>query len=124
VTLRPSTDFVRPGALWTALTIEEYEAMRAHIRGNDFPETTSQWYSLGREAGFGLITKLITSSSIQAFPSRLTVSESSRRKPVLDHAGRRRRKQGFDSPRLQVLQYQILTYIRSTKGNNISIVVR
>jgi len=45
------TDFVRPGALWTALTIEEYEAMRAHVRGNDFPETSSQWYSLGREAG-------------------------------------------------------------------------
>ena len=39
------TDFVRLGALWTALTIEEYEAMRAHVRGNDFPETTSQWYS-------------------------------------------------------------------------------
>jgi hypothetical protein len=52
------TDFVRPGALWTALTIEEYEAMRAHVRGNDFPETTSQWYSLGREAGFGRVREL------------------------------------------------------------------
>jgi ubiquinone/menaquinone biosynthesis C-methylase UbiE len=25
--------------LWTALTPEEYEAMRAHVRANDFPET-------------------------------------------------------------------------------------
>ena len=164
------TDFVRPGALWTALTIEEYEAMRAHVRGNDFPETSSQWYSLGREAGsagcgncssrrrtcsgctafrrkvppwfFGgvslptcepfeqsdplrllkgveipdpnaghLITKLITSSAIQAFPSRLTLSESSRKKPFLDLPGHRRRKQGFDPPRLQALHTQHFTKI-------------
>jgi len=47
------------------------------------------------------ITKLITSSSIQAFPRRLTLSESSRIKLFLDLSGRRHRKQGFDSPRLQ-----------------------
>ena len=44
--------------LWTALTTEEYEAMRAHVRENDFPETTSQWQSLGREAGFGRVREL------------------------------------------------------------------
>jgi len=33
--------------LWTALTSQEYEAMRAHVRANDFPETTSRWHSLG-----------------------------------------------------------------------------
>jgi len=38
--------------LWTALTPEEYEAMTAHVRANDFPETTSRWHSLGHEAGF------------------------------------------------------------------------
>ena len=41
-----------------------------------------------------LITKLITSSAIQAFPRRLTLSKSSRTKPFLDLSGRRRRKQG------------------------------
>ena len=49
--------------------------------------------------------KLITSSSIQAFPRRLTLSKSSRTKPFLDLAGRRRRKQGFDSPRLHTAKY-------------------
>ncbi len=39
------------------------------------------------------ITKLITSSSIQAFPRRLTLSESSRIKLFLDLSGRRHRKQ-------------------------------
>jgi len=48
-----------------------------------------------------LITKLITSSAIQGFPWRLGLSESSRIKPFLDLAGHRRRKQGFNSPRLQ-----------------------
>jgi SAM-dependent methyltransferase len=44
--------------LWTALTSEEYEAMRAHVRANDFPETTSRWHSLGREAGFTQVREL------------------------------------------------------------------
>ena len=30
--------------LWTALEPEEYEAMAAHVRANDFPETTSRWH--------------------------------------------------------------------------------
>ena len=71
-----------------------------------------------------LITKLITSSAIQGFPWRLGLSESSRIKPFLDLAGHRRRKQGFNSPRLQVLCNQVLTYMMQTKGNNISIIVR
>ena len=44
--------------LWTALVPEEYEAMRAHVRANDFPETTSRWHSLGREAGFTQVREL------------------------------------------------------------------
>jgi hypothetical protein len=40
---------------------EQYEAMRAHVRANHFPETTSQWPSLGREArlppGTGIIRR-------------------------------------------------------------------
>jgi hypothetical protein len=40
------------------LTPEEYEAMAAHVRANDFPETTSRWHSLGREAGFVRVREL------------------------------------------------------------------
>jgi hypothetical protein len=47
--------------LWTALTVKEYEAMAAHVRAYDFPETTSQWQSLGREAGFGRVRELFVS---------------------------------------------------------------
>ena len=47
--------------LWTALEPEEYEAMAAHVRANDFPETTSQWHSLGYEAGFGKVRELFVS---------------------------------------------------------------
>jgi hypothetical protein len=32
--------------------------MRADVRANDFPETTSRWHSLGREAGFGGVREL------------------------------------------------------------------
>ena len=45
-------------SLWTALTLEEYEGMRDHVRAYDFPETTSRWHSLGREAGFGRVREL------------------------------------------------------------------
>jgi len=44
--------------LWTALTPQEYEAMAAHVHAADFPETTSRWHSLGREAGFGRVREL------------------------------------------------------------------
>ena len=42
--------------LW--LTPEEYEMMAAHVHANDFPETTSGWNSLGREAGFSRVREL------------------------------------------------------------------
>ena len=44
--------------LCTALTPEEYEGMRGHVRAYDFPETNSRWHSLGREAGFGCVREL------------------------------------------------------------------
>jgi SAM-dependent methyltransferase len=47
--------------LWTALTPEDYDAMRAHVRANDFPETTSRWHSLGHEAGFDRVRELFVS---------------------------------------------------------------
>jgi SAM-dependent methyltransferase len=47
--------------LWTALTPAEYEALTAHVRANDFPETTSRWHSLGYEAGFGKVRELFVS---------------------------------------------------------------
>jgi SAM-dependent methyltransferase len=37
---------------WKAYTREEWKAMVAHFHANDFPETTSRWQALGREAGF------------------------------------------------------------------------
>ena len=37
---------------WTALSPQEWDAVVAHNRAADFPETLSQWLSLGREAGF------------------------------------------------------------------------
>jgi SAM-dependent methyltransferase len=40
---------------WSALTPAEWATMTAHVRAADFPETTSQWHSLGREAGFGKV---------------------------------------------------------------------
>jgi ubiquinone/menaquinone biosynthesis C-methylase UbiE len=46
---------------WTALTPEEWDAGIAHVHAYDFPETTSQWCALGREAGFGLVRELFVS---------------------------------------------------------------
>ena len=43
---------------WTVFTPEEWDAITAHVHANDFPETTSQWHSLGREAGFGRVREL------------------------------------------------------------------
>lgn len=49
-------DDQKPG--WTALTAEEWEAGRAHVYANDFPETNSCWHALGHEAGFGQVREL------------------------------------------------------------------
>jgi ubiquinone/menaquinone biosynthesis C-methylase UbiE len=43
---------------WTALAPEEWDAGRAHVYANDFPETTSRWHALGHEAGFGKVREL------------------------------------------------------------------
>jgi SAM-dependent methyltransferase len=37
---------------WTALSPQEWDAVVAHNRAEDFPEMASRWLSLGREAGF------------------------------------------------------------------------
>jgi hypothetical protein len=44
--------------LWSALIAEEWEAMITHVRAADFPETTSRWHLLGREAGFSKVREL------------------------------------------------------------------
>ena len=46
---------------WTAFTGEEWEAVTAHVYATDFPETASQWNSLGYEAGFGRVRELFVS---------------------------------------------------------------
>ena len=48
---------------WTALTPEEWDAITAHIHTADFPETTSRWRSLGREAGFSRVRQLFVAPS-------------------------------------------------------------
>ncbi|HEV7717489.1 MAG TPA: class I SAM-dependent methyltransferase [Arsenicitalea sp.] len=49
--------------LWTAYSPEEWGIMQAHVRGNDFPETSSGWHALGREAGFGEVREVYTAPS-------------------------------------------------------------
>jgi len=36
---------------WTALTLEEWESITAHVHTADFPETTSQWLRLAAKPG-------------------------------------------------------------------------
>jgi hypothetical protein len=43
---------------WPALATEEWDAMQVHVHTNDFPETNSDWYALGREGGFHQVTEL------------------------------------------------------------------
>jgi hypothetical protein len=44
--------------LWAALTPGEWGAMLTHVRTADFPETSSGWHALGREAGFRRVREL------------------------------------------------------------------
>lgn len=37
---------------WTQFTLDEYDLIEAHIRGNDFPDTVATHLQLGREVGF------------------------------------------------------------------------
>ena len=46
---------------WTELAPEEWEAGVAHVHIHDFPETTSRWHALGREAGFSKVRELFVS---------------------------------------------------------------
>jgi SAM-dependent methyltransferase len=48
---------------WTALTVEEWDAITNHVHTADFPETTSRWHSLGREAGFSRVRQLYVAPS-------------------------------------------------------------
>ena len=48
---------------WTALTVEEWDAITAHVHTADFPETASRWHSLGREAGFTRVRQLFVAPS-------------------------------------------------------------
>jgi SAM-dependent methyltransferase len=48
---------------WTALTVEEWDAITTHVHTADFPETTSRWHSLGREAGFSRVRQLFVAPS-------------------------------------------------------------
>ena len=48
---------------WTALTLEEWDAITAHVHAADFPETTSRWHWLGREAGFTRVRQLFVAPS-------------------------------------------------------------
>lgn len=50
---------------WRVLTDEEFEAMNAHNRLADFPETAARWHKLGRDAGF------VTSREFFFSPNRL-----------------------------------------------------
>ena len=38
-----------------------FSSLHQNLRAYDFPETTSQWESLGREAGFGRVRELFVS---------------------------------------------------------------
>jgi hypothetical protein len=44
--------------LWNALTPQEWDAVMTHVRSADFPETSSRWHSLGREAGFSEVREV------------------------------------------------------------------
>jgi SAM-dependent methyltransferase len=46
--------------LWSALTPDEWAAMLAHVRAADFPEPSSVWAQLGRDAGFCDVRELFT----------------------------------------------------------------
>lgn len=43
----------------TILTAEEWSVMVSHVRAADFPETVSDWFAMGREAGFNQSKELL-----------------------------------------------------------------
>ena len=48
---------------WPAFTPAEWAALVAHARAADFPEQTSRWRDLGREAGFGTVREVFVAPS-------------------------------------------------------------
>jgi hypothetical protein len=48
---------------WTAYTMEEWDAITAHVHASDIPETASRWHELGHEAGFSNIREVFTAPS-------------------------------------------------------------
>ena len=48
---------------WTAYTLEEWDAITAHVHASDIPETTSRWRELGHEAGFSNVREVFTAPS-------------------------------------------------------------
>jgi cyclopropane fatty-acyl-phospholipid synthase-like methyltransferase len=45
---------------WTALSLEELDALLEHVRKSDIPELPSDWLRLGKEAGFGSAETVFT----------------------------------------------------------------
>lgn len=50
---------------WTAYTVADWNAMTGHVHEANFPETSSGWFRLGREAGFTAIQERFVSPSNQ-----------------------------------------------------------
>ena len=46
---------------WTAYSTAEWDYVTAHVHAADFPETSSKWHELGREAGFSSVQELFVS---------------------------------------------------------------
>jgi SAM-dependent methyltransferase len=49
-------DLQKPG--WTAYSVEEWDAMAAHVHAADHPETDARWRALGLDAGFSSVREL------------------------------------------------------------------
>lgn len=46
---------------WTALSADEFKEAMHHVRTCDLPETVSEWFTLGRDAGFRRMAELYRS---------------------------------------------------------------
>jgi SAM-dependent methyltransferase len=49
--------------IWTAYSEEEWDAMAAHVRAADFPETVANWHALGRDSGFASVREIFAAPS-------------------------------------------------------------
>jgi SAM-dependent methyltransferase len=45
---------------WPKVTDEEFAAFENHCRASDYPETSTTWIAMGRDAGFGRVDELLT----------------------------------------------------------------